>query len=366
MAGSCSHQKQSLTIAIIGKTGTGRSSTGNSILGEDYFETSSSTSTTQCVLAASRWARRGETLVQVVDHQPLLGCGEEDVNIDELALLMTECPEGFNALVIVLAYGDRFTDEDEKCVVAVERVFGEQCLRNNGIIVFTNGEDFDSYDDDDGDDDDDNAAFLKWCKRQSGPVKQLFEKCLYRIVLFSNLEKKEQSVSRFFKIVSNIKERYTDDIFQVCFAAYQQLLEENNLVYLKANIRKKIDLLAYDVCQFVDKLSARNSMDIIMNTDKVNIDFEKIDLSINDLLNEIEEQIQKNCALKELKYKVQKIKNEIEETKGKMPNILKWTKFKKNLLVSTPVVNAVAVAISVKVTRNWKEQFKNVVQAFVD
>ncbi|CAG2255874.1 unnamed protein product [Mytilus edulis] len=164
--------RNEIRLVTIGKTGNGKSSSCNTILGQDICESGCGNAgvTTSCMV---RYAKRFEKLICLVDTPGIQDSSRnnEDVQNEIRDCIKFSCP-GPHAIILVVPIG-RFTDEDVKTVEHFCSHFGMK-----GFI-----------------------------EKLTPPLKEFLSKCGNRYIEFDNtLEgtSAESQVQRLLDIVDNM------------------------------------------------------------------------------------------------------------------------------------------------------------------
>ena len=127
-----------LRIVLVGKTGSGKSASGNTIMSFEAFESKMSPkSVTGCCKEAS-----GKVLfinISVVDTPGFFDTRfSEDETNEKISACIKLAAPGPHAFLLVIELG-RFTLEEQRCVEMIQKVFGQES-DNYTMVLFTNGD----------------------------------------------------------------------------------------------------------------------------------------------------------------------------------------------------------------------------------
>ncbi|CAL1546727.1 unnamed protein product [Lymnaea stagnalis] len=241
-----------LELLLLGKTGNGKSATGNSLLLCKAFKAGASASslTSEVTFEYAQYKDRAMKVVDAPGVGDTRGTSEEALHMvaEKLADAITANPQGYHAFLLVLRYGVRFTEEDVNAITMLKRIFGASFVKKFCVLILTCGDIFEQDYQDTG------TSFQDWCNEQTGCFATIRDECDNRVLLFNNYErdprKKERQLDELIAVVDKILlrgRRYTDHYFEKARQSRERFLVESKVPIIEEKTLKETRLIIQEM-----------------------------------------------------------------------------------------------------------------------
>ncbi|XP_004572991.2 GTPase IMAP family member 7-like [Maylandia zebra] len=190
------HFDTKVNLVLLGMTGTGKSASGNTILGKKFFKCKPSTKpvTTECQVAESKI---NGIHVRVIDNPDIF---DDDINPRVWDTHVKKCKqlcESEPCVYLLVMQASRFTDGERNIIEKLEKAFASK-VRKQTIILFTRGDDLHCA----------NIKLEDFLHSCQPGLKEIIQKCDNRCVVFENSRPTSHQVAILMeKVIRMIQEQ---------------------------------------------------------------------------------------------------------------------------------------------------------------